>query len=322
MVHQADPATASFWGSLDASHAPTELCGQPSSGRTRFAEKFPRLTGPPTHTFLMAGHEVATREAIVRADREAALTRRDWAGVDDGAPIGTGVPRADWLESRAASPDEARAAANVALLRLADGSLATGFHMRLRPARGGARSCLVTAAHALPTAAAARRAVATFTADAAAPVACDPGALFFVDRATDVAVVALRADLGHLPPLRCCARGTLAPDDLVHLVQHPNGNPVVALHGRVAMASSSTQYFLHTADTLAGSSGAPVFDARWRLVGVHVGTTEVLVSKRAVPFNEACHIQPALHELRRRGYAAAPRSPKRRSQRRSRRRSR
>jgi hypothetical protein len=252
----------------------------------------------------MAHHEVATRQAMVRADREAALTRRDWAGVDDGAPVGTGVPRADWLESRAASANERRAAANVALLRLADGSLATGFHLRLR--RGGrGLSCLATAAHALPTAASARRAVATFTADAGAPVACDPAALFVVDPATDVAVVALRADLRHLPPLRCCAPATLARGDVVHLVQHPNGNPLVALHGRVAMASSSTQYFLHTADTLAGSSGAPVFDARWRLAGVHVGTTEVLVAKRVVPYNEGCHVGPLLDELRRRGYALA-----------------
>jgi hypothetical protein len=261
---------------------------------------------------MAARHEVARREAIVRTAREAAeaaVTRRDWAGLADGAPVGTGVPRRDWLESRAVTPNEARAAANVALLRLADGSLATAFHLRLARRGGAPLSCVVTAAHAMPTSAAARRATATFTAAGdGAPrgaVACDPSTLFVVACGADVAACALRADLARLRPVRCCVPAAFAAGDALHVVQHPNGNPLVALHGEVALASTSTQYFLHTADTLAGSSGAPLFDARWRLAGVHVGTTALHVHGRSVPYNEGCHLQPLLQELRRRGYDVA-----------------
>jgi hypothetical protein len=252
-------------------------------------------------------HEVARREAIVRAEREAVLGERGWVGLADGAPIGTGVPRADWLSSRTPTPQEARAAANCALVTLADGSLATGVHLRLTH-RGHPLSALVTAAHVMPTAAAARRARAVFTHGRERTVKCDPESLFHVVCGTDIVVCALRHAV-DAPPVRCCHKRGFRAGNALHIVQHPNGSQLVSLPGRVAMASASTQYFLHTADTLEGSSGAPIFDARWRLAGVHVGTTDVLVRQRAVPYNEGCHIAPLLHALGERGYALASTRP-------------
>jgi V8-like Glu-specific endopeptidase len=57
--------------------------------------------------------------------------------------------------------------------------------------------------------------------------------------------------------------------DRVAIIQHPEGGrKQVALH-RNFVLSSNSEVLQYITDTLPGSSGSPVFDSRWRVVGVH-----------------------------------------------------
>ena len=58
-------------------------------------------------------------------------------------------------------------------------------------------------------------------------------------------------------------------DDRVAIIQHPGGMAKqVALHDNLVTFADATRVQYLT-DTLPGSSGAPVFDARWRVVALH-----------------------------------------------------
>jgi V8-like Glu-specific endopeptidase len=61
----------------------------------------------------------------------------------------------------------------------------------------------------------------------------------------------------------------VAAGDRVNIIQHPGGGPkqLAFFHNVVAFADDSRIQYL--TDTLPGSSGSPVFDKDWRLVGLH-----------------------------------------------------
>lgn len=85
----------------------------------------------------------------------------------------------------------------------------------------------------------------------------------------------------------------LAPDDdptvgdPVAIIQHPNGGEkqvAVTANEVVAVEAGRLAYLT---DTLAGSSGAPVFDARWRVVALHrAGGAEVMGAEGRIRANE------------------------------------
>ena len=63
--------------------------------------------------------------------------------------------------------------------------------------------------------------------------------------------------------------GAPRPDDYVFIIQHPDGGPkMIGLsHNLVRYVDDDVlQYWT---DTKAGSSGAPVFNSRWQVVGLH-----------------------------------------------------
>lgn len=100
-------------------------------------------------------------------------------------------------------------------------------------------------------------------------VACD-AATIVGDREHDWAIIRLAAiapvtavvlDLAGAEPPR--------PDDYVFIVQHPDGGPkMIGLsHNLVRYVDDNVlQYWT---DTKAGSSGSPVFNKRWEVVGLH-----------------------------------------------------
>jgi V8-like Glu-specific endopeptidase len=72
-----------------------------------------------------------------------------------------------------------------------------------------------------------------------------------------------------VPILPLAADAEIAVDDRVYIVQHPRGLPkkIAMLHNLVRHVDDDVvQYWT---DTEPGSSGAPVFDERWRVVGLH-----------------------------------------------------
>ena len=62
----------------------------------------------------------------------------------------------------------------------------------------------------------------------------------------------------------------------LNIVQHPEGRPkLAAIRNNVltSVAASELRYFT---DTRGGSSGAPVMDDGWRVVGLHRGSRNVM----------------------------------------------
>ena len=88
------------------------------------------------------------------------------------------------------------------------------------------------------------------------------------EAADDWAVIDLPAPLLGRPIVRFSETPAKAGDS-VAIIQHPNGMvKQVALHNNlVTFADANRLQYL--TDTLPGSSGAPVLDNRWRVVGLH-----------------------------------------------------
>ncbi|MEM9646741.1 MAG: serine protease, partial [Planctomycetota bacterium] len=105
----------------------------------------------------------------------------------------------------------------------------------------------------------------------------DTGELFFADEDLDVAIVAIGSrtsgniSLDELPVL------SLVPDpdfvlagDRLNIVQHPAGEPKqVALRDNTVLAVPDESFIHYRSDTKRGSSGSPVLNDEWQLVGLH-----------------------------------------------------
>ncbi len=107
------------------------------------------------------------------------------------------------------------------------------------------------------------------------PFGLEPATFFATDVALDFTVVAVapRAagrgleEFGWNPLIE--AEGKVILHELLNIVQHPNGEPKqVAL--RENRLVDLVENFLHyEADTAQGSSGSPVFNDQWEVVGLH-----------------------------------------------------
>lgn len=94
----------------------------------------------------------------------------------------------------------------------------------------------------------------------------------------DFAILRLQGPMNDRMPLRvwphrlAYARGDYRP---VNIIQHPEGNAKrVACRNNLVTATDATTVRYFT-DTLAGSSGSPVFDDAWNVVALHRGSRSV-----------------------------------------------
>lgn len=142
---------------------------------------------------------------------------------------------------------------------------------------------LLTNNHVLGDAAAATHSQAEFdfsvAADGAplAPVAfaLEPATFFATNPALDFTVVAVAAqsgsrslaEFGWTPLIE--AEGKVILNELLNIVQHPNGE-TKQLALRENRLVDLVENFLHyETDTAPGSSGSPVFNDQWEVVGLH-----------------------------------------------------
>lgn len=161
-----------------------------------------------------------------------------------------------------------RCARSVVRIKRDDGGLGTGFITD--------GNLLITNNHVLPNAEAAEQSVVQFNyqllADGAHALYEDAELeieTFETSVEDDWTAVRIKGDLpakwGSLP-LR---RTPVSPGDHVNIIQHPGGGPKqISLSANVVafVGGGRVQYLT---DTLPGSSGSPVFDARWNVVALH-----------------------------------------------------
>ncbi|MCP5304942.1 MAG: trypsin-like peptidase domain-containing protein [Chromatiaceae bacterium] len=96
------------------------------------------------------------------------------------------------------------------------------------------------------------------------------------EAADDWAVIELAEPRPDRPPAHLSDEPVRA-EDRVAIIQHPNGMAKqVAMHNNlVTFADDKRVQYL--TDTLPGSSGAPVFDMRWRVVALHHAGGDLLL---------------------------------------------
>lgn len=62
----------------------------------------------------------------------------------------------------------------------------------------------------------------------------------------------------------------IKPKDRVNIVQHPNGSPAKVVMTQNYVVGEMTANRVHyLADTMTGSSGAPIFNHHWEVIGIH-----------------------------------------------------
>lgn len=139
---------------------------------------------------------------------------------------------------------------------------------------------LMTNHHVLPDADAARGASALFDyghdengdprAEHAVPLDADSG--FFADESLDFAVVALSAaaPLGARRPVPLIAEpGKFLLGERVNVVGHAKGERARVSIRANRLVDQDDDWIRYTSDTRRGSSGSPVFNDQWEMVGLH-----------------------------------------------------
>ena len=107
--------------------------------------------------------------------------------------------------------------------------------------------------------------------------ALEPSTFFYTERDLDVSVVAVaeetpdrRQRVARFGWLRLVSSpDTIVPGEWVTMVHHPSGRPKqVALRQNLLIRRDDTELWYAT-ETVSGSSGAPLFNDSWQVVGLH-----------------------------------------------------
>ncbi len=98
----------------------------------------------------------------------------------------------------------------------------------------------------------------------------DPESLFHTNRELDYALVRIKETPGmKWGYLNLLDDITLKLNQKINIIQHPNGGPK-----KIAMNDNELKYFddnflQYITDTMPGSSGSPVFNNYWQVIGLH-----------------------------------------------------
>lgn len=140
---------------------------------------------------------------------------------------------------------------------------------------------LLTNNHVLPSANVARFSAAEFdfqeTLASAAPqsrfFALDPDTFFLTDPRLDFTLVAVRDPEEQLRPygwnMLVAEEGKVQKGESVTIIQHPQAQTKQIALRENEITDILEQFLLYRTDTAPGSSGSPVFNDQWELVGLH-----------------------------------------------------
>lgn len=157
----------------------------------------------------------------------------------------------------------------VARIKLADGSLGTGFLTD--------ENLLVTNNHVLPSAAAACEAVAQFnyqktTSGLDEPIdelGFVPAEGFVTSIDDDFTIVRVAGAPNAKWGALAVRPAVIGVGDRVNIIQHPGGDQKQLSFFANVVVHVGAGRIQYLTDTMPGSSGAPVFDRAWNLVGLH-----------------------------------------------------
>jgi len=132
-------------------------------------------------------------------------------------------------------------------------------------------------------------------------VGCDPQTIAG-ERAHDWAVVRTTTTLPPQTPV-LVLRGADVPrkDDYVFIIQHPEGGPKMIGLSHNLVRSVDDEVLQYWTDTKAGSSGAPVFNSRWQVVGLHHRWVEAPEGDGVAYRNQGRRIERVIEGLQRHG---------------------
>jgi S1-C subfamily serine protease len=139
-----------------------------------------------------------------------------------------------------------------------------------------AKDFVLTNHHVLPTLEVARDAVVELgcqetlegVAIAGTPHATRADDLFVSDAADDWAVVRIDG-IADCVPIALGADRVARVGERVYIIQHPGGGPKQVALGVNTVMFVDDRRIQYLTDTRPGSSGSPVFDRSWQLVGLH-----------------------------------------------------
>ena len=248
---------------------------------------FINFTGVPINTWHSVIREASQRERLADVIKVAILEHPDNAtlhqalrDVVDGAGGGPAfAPNFDTFDVEKltgthstllpiAFLETARTRASAVVRVRAPNELGTGFVID--------GDLIVTNSHVIPSADVARQTTVDFNYEARPDgtlkdfetFELDPDRYFVTDQAADLTAVAMRPG-ASLPYGHIDLPMSVPPPQRVNIIQHPGGadKQIALYHNIVAHADDSIiQYYT---DTLPGSSGSPLFNDKWELVGVH-----------------------------------------------------
>ena len=185
-----------------------------------------------------------------------------WASfLSRGARCARAVGRVSWAEE----PAESRAKGTGFLV--ADSVLLTNHHVL--SSRAMAERCVVEFDYEYDDLGRERRGKVC---------ALEPASLFVADEGLDYALVAVADDSRGNPPgkTRGCLpliqeTGKAQNGESLNLIHHPGGGRkrVTIRESRLLAVDDKT--LSYSGDTLGGSSGSPVFNDQWEVVGLHFG---------------------------------------------------
>lgn len=136
------------------------------------------------------------------------------------------------------------------------------------------------------------------TAKKITQIRCDPGSVVG-ERAGDWALVRVDEPVPDTFPVLPLAEVTVpVVDDRVYIIQHPGGGPKQIAFQHNLVREVTPDILQYWTDTDLGSSGAPVFDQSWAVVGLHHFSVKAPESDRISVRNQGRRIDRVIARIR------------------------